>query len=319
MQAKKRILISAGGSAASWHLASLVNERFLSHFDLFVCDIHPHRLVPAAALTPHFFQVPRIDDPGYFRRMLTLFGNYAIDIFVPIIDSDLYTFPVDAPELAELGVRSTGVLAKTATIVRNKRVLSAFLESRGFRVPRTVTLEEVAARPGCRFFVKPEQGFGSHGAFAAESDEVLRRAAANPGLLIQEVCDRPEITVEVFNRETVLSLCRERIEVKAGVCTKARLFFDAGLHKIAERLCHSLDLPPAFCFQVMTDSDGHWAITDLNPRLGAGTALSTAYGWSLASAALVCYGELPLNPAQFLRTVPGDKYVARVYREMVLE
>ena len=37
---KQNILISAGGTATVWHLASLVAEKFTSYFNLFVCDIN---------------------------------------------------------------------------------------------------------------------------------------------------------------------------------------------------------------------------------------------------------------------------------------
>jgi hypothetical protein len=316
---KKNILISAGGTATAWHLASLVSEKFTSYFNLFVCDINPPYLIPAARLAQRFFQVPRIDNPEHHSCMLALFAEHRIDIFVPLIDADVQGFPTDAPELEKLGVKSTGVPSSTSAVIGNKRNLSAFLESHGFTVPKTVLLEEVADQSSRRLFLKPEHGFGSKGARIAEAEEVLHMVAREPDLMIQELCHEPEVTVDVFNHGTVLSLCRERLETKAGVCTKARIFSDVVLHSLAVRLCNVLDLPVAFCFQVMMGTDGNWAITDVNPRLGAGTALSDAYGWSLASAALVCWGDLPLDPCQFLRTLPGDKHVVRVYKELVMD
>lgn len=315
---KKNILISAGGTATAWHLAKLAVEKFDSRFNLFVCDINPPHLIPAARLAKRFFQVPLAASPDYCAHMLRLFSEHKIDVFVPLIDADDRRFSSDAAELTALGVRSTGVSSGTSAVIHNKRDLSVFLESRGFRTPRTVSSEEVANRPGGRFFIKPEQGLGSKGARVAESEEVLRAIAKSKNLLVQELCREPEVTVEVFNHGVVRSLCRERLETKAGVCTKARIFADATLHSLAERLCAALDLPVAFCFQVMTGADGEFLITDVNPRLAAGTALSTAYGWSLASAALVCWGDLPLDPQQFLRMSQGDKYVVRVYEEKVM-
>jgi carbamoylphosphate synthase large subunit len=296
-----------------------VSEKFAAYFNLFVCDINPPHLIPAARLAQRFFQVPLAASPDYYSHMLALFAEHNIDIFVPLVDSDDRRFSSDAPELAALGVRSTGVSRGTSLIISNKRKLSAFLCGHGFRTPRTVSVEEVAEQPHGRFFIKPEQGFGSKGARVAESDEVLRAIARDPAQLVQELCREPEVTVEVFNHGGVLSLCRERLETKAGVCTKARIFEDSALHTLAERLCSVLDLPVAFCFQVMTGVDGEFLITDVNPRLGAGTALSTAYGWSLASAALTCWGDLPFDPRQFLKTSPGNKYVVRVYKEVLMD
>ena len=316
---KKNILISAGGTATAWHLSSLVSEKFASYFNLFVCDIYPSNLIPASRLAQRFFQVPRISDPDYHTYMLALFAEHSIDIFVPLIDGDVHGFPTDDPELARLGVRSTGIPKSTSAIIGSKRNLSAFLENHGFLVPRMVSSKELANGPCRRFFLKPEQGFGSKGARIAEAEEALRAVARESDLMIQELCNEPEITVEVFNQSTVLSLCRERLETKDGVCTKARIFVDDALQSIAERLCGILDLPIAFCFQVMTGKGGELLITDVNPRLAAGTALCTACGWSLASAALASWGDLPFHSLDFLRTLPGDKHVVRVYQELVMD
>jgi carbamoylphosphate synthase large subunit len=316
---KKNILISAGGTATGWHLASLVSEKFASYFNLFVCDINPPHLIPAARLAQRFFQVPLAASPDYHSHMLEIFAANKIEVFVPLVDADDSRFASDSAELAALGVRTTAVSSATSAIIGSKRNLSVFLESRSLRTPKTVSTEEVAKQTCGRFFIKPERGLGSKGAHEAESDEVLRAIAQDPTLLVQELCREPEITVEVFNHGGVLSLCRERLETKAGVCTKARIFEDSAMQTLAERLCSALDLPLAFCFQVMTGADGEFLITDVNPRLGAGTALSTAYGWSLASAALACWGDLPLDPRRFLKTSPGSRYVVRVYKEVVMD
>ena len=135
--------------------------------------------------------------------------------------------------------------------------------------------------------------------------------------LVQEVCRPPELTVEVYNSEgTLCSLCRERLEVKSGVCTKARVFRDAELTRLAENLARNLQLPVAFCFQVMKNSAGKWVITDVNPRLGAGTALSSVCGWSLAAAALVNWGELLEDPLVYLGDFAGDRFGVRAFREL---
>lgn len=315
---KKNILISAGGTATAWHLASLVCGRFRAYFNLFVCDINPAHLVASSALAAHYLQVPRTDATGYRADMLECFRKFDIDIYVPLVDADVYEFPADDPELASLGMCSTGVHSSAAAILRNKRSLSRHLHTLGIATPRTVSPEEITGATHERLFVKPEEGFGSKDARAASGEEIPRLLAREPKVLVQEYCSGPEITVEVFNASAVLSICRERLEIKAGVCTKARIFFDDVLQAIAERLCAVLCLPLAFCFQVMRGASGDWVVTDLNPRLGAGTALSTAYGWSLASAGLVSWGKLPLDPLQFLKTSPGDRYVVRVYQERLM-
>jgi hypothetical protein len=52
---KKNILISAGGTATAWYLASLVAEKFTPYFQFFVCDINPPYLITAARLAQRFY------------------------------------------------------------------------------------------------------------------------------------------------------------------------------------------------------------------------------------------------------------------------
>ena len=76
----------------------------------------------------------------------------------------------------------------------------------------------------------------------------------------------------------VQAVCRERLEVKAGVCTKARVFTDPQIGDLAERLGAGLGLEGAFCFQVMRDAARGWVVTDVNARHGAGSRMSAAVG-----------------------------------------
>lgn len=316
---KRNILVSAGGTATAWHLASLISTTFASFFNLYVCDIYPSFLIPASQLAHGYLQVPLVAAPHYREQMLSLLAEHQIDIFVPLIDDDVEIFPSDSEELARLGIRSTGCCRATAEMLANKRVLSEFLSQHGLPVPETLSSGEVAQSPDRKVFIKPEHGFGSKQARQASAQEALWATSQHPGLMIQSLCSPPEITVEVLNCGSVKTLCRERLQTKAGVCTKARIYSDSAMQQLAERLCALLELPIAFCFQVMCGAHGQPVITDVNPRLGAGTALSTAYGWSLASAALVCWAGLPLDPLQFLRVADKEKYVVRVYQERVMD
>jgi hypothetical protein len=66
----------------------------------------------------------------------------------------------------------------------------------------------------------------------------------------------------------------------------------------------------------MKNADSQWAITDINPRLGAGTALSSVCGWSLAAAVLANWGELPTDPLSYLQDFEGDRFAVRAFRDI---
>jgi carbamoylphosphate synthase large subunit len=318
MRRKKNILISAAGTASAFHLAEVVQQRFSKSFDLILCDTNPKHLVPSAAFTHRFYTVPAAKDPAFRKTMLDLFVREKTEIYIPLVDTDVYAFPCDDPELRELGVLSTSPPAKSVDALRNKRLLAGWLRSHSLPAPQVFRRDELdKADPHKKYFVKPEEGFGSHGTSFMTTAEIMQLAdSLNGGLVLQEACLSPEITIEVYNAHgTVRAISRERLEVKCGVCTKARLWIDREFTMLAELLCQQLVMPVAFCFQVMKNPQQDWVITDVNPRIGAGTSLSSVCGWSLAVAALAEWGQLPENPLDFLQTFEGNRYAVRAFKD----
>jgi carbamoyl-phosphate synthase large subunit len=314
---KRKIFISAAGTATAFHLADLIRTQFSNDFVLCLGDINPPHLVASAALADSYFQVPLAVDPHFRRTTLNLFETEKIELYFPLIDTDVYTFPSDDDDLRRLRISSAGPPKASVELLRNKRMLSDFLSRHKLPVARTLEIEEaLASPPETEFFVKPELGWGSRGARVETLERIRLLAQKDPNLFVQEVCVAPEITVEVFNGDSVFALCRERLETKAGVCTKARAWFDSELSTLATALCGVIAMPVAFCFQVMKNQHGAWVITDVNPRMGAGTALATCCGWSLASAALVEIANLPRDSADFLETWEGNRFALRAFREV---
>jgi Carbamoylphosphate synthase large subunit (split gene in MJ) len=317
---KQRILISAAGVPTAFHLCELIRTRFPKHFAVYLCDTNPKHLVAAAGFAHRFWTVPPANHPDFRRTLLDILRIEQIEIYVPLVDKDVYTFPADDVELQTLGVRSTAPPARSAAVLKSKRTLSGWLKTKSVAVPRVFTSSEVVdGGDSEEYFVKPDDGVGSRGASLMTAAQLCKLAEekVTDELLIQEVCKPPEYTVEVYNaRGKVVTICRERLETKAGVCTKARIWTNSQMQKLARKLCKELELPVAFCFQVMRNKAGKWAVTDLNPRLGAGTSLSSICGWSLASAALVTWADLPMNPFQYLPLFKSQRFAVRAYRDI---
>lgn len=315
----KTIMIGAGGTATAWHLASVAKQHFPDSIRLLVSDINPPHLIPASQLADRFFQVPKISDPSYFDAMLTIFENEKVDVYVPLIDYDVYGFYRDHPSLERLGVYSTGVDLKTAEILKSKSKTADFLLEHGVCSPRTLDRDWLEKHSDDNVFVKPKNGFGSKDSVKVSAHEAIELLNDNPDLIAQELCTEPEVTVEVYNVDgNIRTMCRERIEVKAGVCTKAKVWCDQELHDLTISICRVFNMPSAFCYQVMKNSEKQWAVTDINPRMGAGTALCTAYGWSLARAALSHWSGRG-DGIEHLQSHEKPKHVVRVFQEIVLD
>ena len=310
----KTIIISAAGTASAWQIIKTIKDNFAEYFRIIACDINPPHLVPAAKLADKFYQVPKIKLNNYERVMLDLFQMEQVDIFVPLIDAEVALFPSDHPKLTKLNIKSTAPPSVSAKLVANKKKMFEFLKQSGINIPKTIHIDEIDDAK--LYFVKPIDGFGSKGACRLSGRMIKQLTIQN--LLIQEVCYKPEITIEIFKHEEVINtVCRERIETKSGVCTKARVFYDDKIQQDIETISNYLTLPTASCIQMMRNHLRQWVVTDVNLRLGGGTALSGAIGWNLPAAALVVWGDLVVNPLVYLNKPVEDRYVVRVFNEVV--
>jgi hypothetical protein len=92
------------------------------------------------------------------------------------------------------------------------------------------------------------------------------------------------------------------------------LFYDKKLEGIAFTLADKLNLC-AFCFQVMKYK-GEWAVTDINPRLGAGTGMSFVTGMDFFSAMFAILWDE--DPSRYFRPLTKEIYVTRQYSDFIM-
>lgn len=307
------MLLSAGVTTG-WHLAQVAQQYFSQDICLHLCDTNPQELVPAAALTEHFHRVLPLADPGYQQQICDLLQENHIDVIVPLIDQDLFTWAEDAQVLQTLGVRSTAPLRHTAQLLSDKKAMAAFLQEHGLPTPALVRPEE--REPNRLYIEKREIGCGSIGMRTVTGDEAY---TPHPGSILQEKCDGgdTEITAEIFNAQGKLRVfCRERIATKSGVCTKMRPMHIPEIEAYIRTLTELLSCPAVFNAQFMQHR-GRWNLIDCNLRIGAGTSLASAAGFQLVRAlwANLCGQEVP---DEWLQVDPAVKTVLRVYQEVVI-
>jgi len=307
---RKTILILAGGTATAWHLCNLVKKNFADYFIMYVGDINDKNLIPASLLSDKYFQLPPINDPAYYSYMLNLMEEEGVNIVIPLIDNDLVLFPNDNPDLLKLNILSTAPSIDTMGICRSKSKISELFANNGILVPKQY--KQIDIDPEKDYFVKPDSGFGSRGAGIEKGQDIN----FSKKIVVQEILQHPEITVEIFKKDDFMAyVCKERLEVKSGVCTKARFFNDEKLRETLHRIDTLLPFPIASCVQFMKNDDWQWCLTDLNMRLGAGTALSSTAGFGLASAFLsVLSGRNDFK--KYLGKIPENQIVVRVYEEI---
>jgi carbamoylphosphate synthase large subunit len=311
-------LIGSAGTGTAFAAAMALRRRWPDRVRLVAMDMNPGHLVTSALLADAFEQVPASSDTEFAAALVDILRRHHIDTYLPLIDLEI----LRAAELREKGLLPHGLvtLAPSAASARaclDKLETASIVQSAGIAVPLTAPATQPFASK--QYFLKPRRGFGSRGAGIVARDELdLRAAPRAEDWVVQEICPGPEMTVDVSrapSRQLLRVVCRDRLEVKAGVCTKARVFDDAAHAAVAERIGRTLGLAGGYCFQMMNSSRG-WLVTDVNARLGAGTALSVAAGVDFFAATFA--NAWGLDASQFLPPLPGECFVTRQYAEFLM-
>jgi carbamoylphosphate synthase large subunit len=314
--AGRRVCVGAAGSTTGWGVVRSLLARW-PDVAVVAADTNPRELVAAAAIADGFLRVPTAEGPGYVEAMGAALHEHAIDTYIPIHDLDLIAAAGAAAEGAWPGVTVVGPSLAAAELCWDKLATAGALAAAGVRAPMTMSAADADASDGGPWMLKPRRGVGSVGVRPLDDLGGLAESERTPDVIVQERCLLPEVTIDAFaSRGQAVTLCRDRVEVKAGVCTKARLFLDDELTRLATATASACRLRGTFCMQVMRDARDSWSVTDVNPRPGGATAMSVAVGMDFHSAMLAAAWGVDTAPC----FVPpdGDRWVARGYAEYIL-
>lgn len=310
----KRVLIGSAGTGNAFSTCMALRRRSDIKIILSTADINPAHLVTSSLLADRHFIVKPYMDNGFVQQIQNIIGENQIDTFLPFIDAEI---SIAAklfengllPGVESLQVRNSHV----AEICENKLLSFKFLKNHNINTPATIEPGSDKSRE--IFILKPLCGFGSK--IKKVRSEEVENLPDKEKFVLQEICEGPEITIDVSRSKEFdffRFVCRERIQTKEGVCTKARLFFDEELGEMARLIADSLHLH-SFCFQVMK-LNGRWAVIDINPRLGAGTSMSYSAGYDFFGAMLaIMWNE---NPAKYLPEFQRECFITRQYSEFLM-
>lgn len=274
------LLITAAGTGVGWAYSLTLTQQF-PEARLITADINPAAWCSAAQLAMLHVEWPAFEaGESYLAQVNALIAAEGVTHYLPIIDPEIdfaarHRGRIRAELLAPDPAFTALALAKDCYATE--------LGALGIDCPRNLSRAElIAGRAG---FAKRSGSFGSRAAWRIERIEQLD--ALPPDTFVQEALDGPEFTADCFplGPSEVFVSVRERVETKSGVCTKARIAPNAGMQTIARQLVSGLGLKSPFCFQAMAHGE-RLAVTDLNPRLGAGTLMSAANGSDFFAAHL---------------------------------
>lgn len=314
-----RVLIGTAGTGTSWGILVSLRESFPDTY-IVATDMAPAHLVAASAEADRFQRVPAVDDEMFVEFLLELLREADIDTYVPTHDTEVTLAAILREKHRLNGVTCPAPPSWASALCWDKLALATWLTERGFPTPPTVSAAQLKDI-GSGWFVKPRHGVGSVGAERLMSGgalELWRRDREAALWVAQPLLAGPEVTIDAFIAADGrgAAVCRERVEVKSGVCTKARVFHHSQLEALALEVGRNLQFRGAFCVQTMKAGEGDWQLTDVNPRPGAGTRIAAAVGFNTHAAMFAdLWGE---DARPHLRRLETDRWVVRQYKEVVL-
>jgi carbamoylphosphate synthase large subunit len=308
---KKNVLIGCAGTGTAFAAVSALRRTWKYDVNIVCADINPRHLVTAALLADIYETVPPISNKLYRDELVRIVVEQKVSVYLPLMPEEIViAASLKASPLVDPDLKILAPSEEFALKICDKWKTAQLLQAAGLPTPKTYLASNVV--PGSKGLIaKPRFGCGSKGVRIAQEafqfsgdDEVL-----------QEVCRGPEITVDAFNdpnKGVAWTVCRERLETKAGVSTKCRLFRDDDLNELATKLAKAGNLVGSFCFQVMR-LNGTWMITDVNPRPGAATSMCLTTGNDFFSATFaLAFGE---NYERHFSEFKDECYVTRQYAD----
>lgn len=288
MKKIKVLVIPAGSRMAVPAIKALKQDRNIA-----VISADVNKLAPGLYLSDKGYLVPPFKEKSFYSKLKKIVAKEKIDVIIPALDTILLEFSKRKKEFKNIGAKILVSDSRTIEITRDKWKTYNKLKN---LIPLPKSFIEKDAKLSFPLFIKPRHGSGSVEAYRVNSQkelEYLYNKIENP--IIQEHLEGKEYTVDCLadmDGNLVLSIPRERIEIKAGVCSKSKIVENKKLDEMAKKIAQRLKFAGPFFFQTKEDKEKIPRLTEINARLAGTMILSSFSGPNLHVLAVkLCVGE----------------------------
>jgi len=301
----KTILVSGASGIVGY---GILRSLRASGLDLRLIGISMYEDSVAQGFCDIFEQAPPTKNYSYMAWLLDAISRHQVDLIIPGIEIDLYTW---ADRLTEIEQRGAKVLINNLSLVRLcKDKWNFFQDLAGAGLECAIDsaissgFDTLSHQFGLPFLLKPRQGFGSKGIVWIDSEETFleHKNRIGPILIAQPIVgdDDEEYTTSGlcdgkggFYADITLrrKLSREGFTEKAEV-VKTDDFLDT-----MNALCRHFKPHGPTNFQFRKCSDGI-KLLEINPRISSSTSIRTAFGFNESAMAVEYFldGKVPLRP-----------------------
>lgn len=305
------LIVPAGSGIAVAAIKSLRRDQKIK-----VISADVNKLAPGLYISHKGYLVPPFSDVSFFFIIKEISKKEKVDVIIPALDTILYDFSNRKEGWEKIGVKVLISLPETIKITRDKwRTYLKLKEV--IPLPRSfIRKEDIDI--DFPLLIKPRDGSGSkdiHKVTSREELDFFYRRVPNP--IIQEYLEGKEYTIDCLTNmdgNLLLYVCRERIEIKAGVSVKGRIIQNKMLESFAEKLSEKIKFCGPFFFQVKEDKNGVPKLTEINPRISGTMSFSSFSGPNIHSLAVrTCMGEKVAIPPKKNHRLYISRYWEDVY------
>ena len=245
------------------------------------CDMNP--LASALQEADRKYLVPPCSDDSFIPKMLGLCQEEAVNILIPLIDTELRAYSSNKKLFKEIG---TDVIVSDPAVIEiceSKAKTAAFFEEVGLPFLHTVKLDDgyINYEADLPAVLKPDRGSGGIGVYTVASKEevaILRQQIPEP--VLQGMARGQEVTIDCLVDRAgslIRFVARERLEIRAGESSKGRTFKDEKLAGLLSILCRDLGAFGPITIQCFRDEE-QYVFSEINPRFGGGYPLAHIAG-----------------------------------------
>ncbi len=245
-------------------------------------------LSPALQCCDEAFLVDQTSHPRYIDQLLSIVKSRRIGLLVPTTDLDLRVLAVNRLRFERAGCRVLVSDPDVIDLCQDKRQTYRFLKRHGFDSPRTLSPAAALAadKKGTLSWpclLKPWDGSAAKGHTVVRDRAELRFfASRTTNAICQELVEGTEYTCDVhvdFDRRVRCVVPRQRIEVRWGEVSKARVVRDARIMQMVAHLVQHLGASPGVITVQLFETEARaLRVIEINPRFGGGAPLAIRAG-----------------------------------------
>lgn len=247
------------------------------------CDMNAYS--PVNHILDQFYIAPAASDKGYLEFLIEIIRREKIDFFLPISEPEIRVLNIIREKLEVTGVK---LLLNNSVIIEtflNKLRTAKFIESLGYKAPRTGFLKQYDGSFGFPFIVKPNSGYGSKRLWRVENEQDLEYVRIkDDGLLIAQECigtNSEEYTTGVFSDgKTVSSITFRRKLGFGGLSVEAILADDPFIEKLSLKVAQSTNL--IGCINIQSRrlvNEDIFVPFEINPRISSTLLFRKKFGF----------------------------------------